>query len=149
MTEVIKNSIKDPGNDNRNILEQLEERRRATTLNNMTYNKIQTTNNIDEINAIMEGGVKELGYEIEIKKCTQSTCDLNGSGGKAFIGENGELVVLLDINQTKSEYMGTLAEEISHVIGAKDDKQDKEVASTTDEKGLESLGRATNDYFEK
>ena len=50
-------------------------------------------------------------------------------------------------NSTKSGVIGTIAEEQSHIIGKKEGRQ--KVVPDGSEKGLESLGRPTNDYFKK
>ena len=50
-------------------------------------------------------------------------------------------------NSTKAGVIGTIAEEQSHVIGKKEGRQ--KVVPDGSEKGLESLGRPTNDYFKK
>ena len=48
-------------------------------------------------------------------------------------------------NKTKAGVIGTLAEEQSHVIGKFEGRQ--KTVPDGSEKGLESLGRPTNDYF--
>ena len=48
-------------------------------------------------------------------------------------------------NSTKAGVIGTIAEEQSHVIGKFEGRQ--KVVPDGSEKGLESLGRPTNDYF--
>ena len=50
-------------------------------------------------------------------------------------------------NSTKAGVIGTIAEEQSHVIGKFEGRQ--KVVPDGSEKGLESLGRPTNDYFKK
>jgi len=50
-------------------------------------------------------------------------------------------------NSTKAGVIGTIAEEQSHVIGKIEGRQ--KVVPDGSEKGLESLGRPTNDYFKK
>ena len=47
-------------------------------------------------------------------------------------------------NATKAGLIGTIIEEGSHVIGKVEGRQRK---TGTDEKGLESTGRASNEYF--
>lgn len=47
-------------------------------------------------------------------------------------------------NATKAGLIGTIVEEGSHVIGKVEGRQRK---TGTDEKGLESTGRASNEYF--
>ena len=57
-----------------------------------------------------------------------------------FINENAEE------NQTKTGLIGVIAEEGSHIInGAKG----RQIETGTEEKGLESTGRATNEYFQE
>ncbi len=48
-----------------------------------------------------------------------------------------------------SEFIGTIMEEVSHGLDAVAGRQDEEVAKTTEEKGLESLGRPVNEYFQE
>ena len=48
-------------------------------------------------------------------------------------------------NSTRSGLIGTLTEEGSHIIGKVEGRQ---IAAGTEEKGLESTGRATNEYFQ-
>ena len=48
-------------------------------------------------------------------------------------------------NRTKAGVIGTIAEEQSHIIGKIEGRQ--KVVPDGSEKGLESLGRPTNDYF--
>lgn len=69
-------------------------------------------------------------------------------GGTARLdGTNGEIYINTDRIKNTSELVGTVFEELSHIIDGVAGRQDKEVAETTDEKGLESLGRPVNDYF--
>ena len=49
-------------------------------------------------------------------------------------------------NATKAGLIGTIVEEGSHVIGKVESRQRE---TGTDEKGLESTGRASNEYFLK
>ena len=48
-------------------------------------------------------------------------------------------------NRTKAGVIGRIAEEQSHVIGKIEGRQ--KVVPDGSEKGLESLGKPTNDYF--
>ena len=54
------------------------------------------------------------------------------------------MLFYLHKNATKTGLIGTIVEEGSHVIGKVEGKQRK---AETDEKRLESTGRASNEYF--
>ena len=80
--------------------------------------------------------------------------DSKGSVGAAYIDkETGR--TLIPINTDKigsiSELLGTVFEEISHIRDGLAGRQDKKGADdkSNNEKGLESLGRPSNDYAKK
>ena len=75
----------------------------------------------------------------------------NQKTGTAYVrDEKGKKIKTIIINgedpknATKAGLIGTIVEEGSHVIGKVEGRQRK---TGTDEKGLESTGRASNEYF--
>ena len=69
--------------------------------------------------------------------------------GTAYVGKDGTHTILVnteaDENGTRSGIIGTIAEEGSHIVGKVEGSQRK---TGTEELGLESTGRATNQYFQ-
>jgi len=128
----IKESIHDRGDDNRNFFGQLSE-------------------------GIFKDAYKDLGYDMEIifsdPKNSPQLLDENDKPktGTAYVrDENGKKIKTIIINAqdpkntTKAGLIGTIVEEGSHVIGKVEGRQRN---TGTDEKGLESTGRASNEYF--
>lgn len=69
--------------------------------------------------------------------------------GTAYVSKDGVHTIIINItakeNSIKSGLIGTISEEGSHIInGAKG----RQIETGTEEKGLESTGRATNSYFQ-
>ena len=68
--------------------------------------------------------------------------------GTAYVDNYGVKTIIINgedpKNATKAGLIGTIVEEGSHVIGKVEGRQRK---TGTDEKGLESTGRASNEYF--
>ena len=79
--------------------------------------------------------------------------DSEGSTGSSYIVDrkNRKVLIPIDVNKIEDikELLGTLTEEVAHGKDALEGRQDKKVAEdeTNKEKGLESLGRPTNNYF--
>jgi len=69
--------------------------------------------------------------------------------GTAYVGKDGIHTILVnteaDENGTRSGIIGTIVEEGSHIVGKVEGRQRK---TGTEELGLESTGRATNQYFQ-
>ena len=74
---------------------------------------------------------------------------LENIAGTAYVGKDGIHTILInteaDENGTRSGIIGTIVEEGSHIVGKVEGRQRK---TGTEELGLESTGRATNQYFQ-
>ena len=153
----IDKSIHDMGHDNRNFFGQLSEVRLNKTIDNITSQRLIGKTVDTEIAGIFKDAYKDLGYDIEIifsdPKNSPQLLDENDKPktGTAYVrDENGKKIKTIIINgkdpknATKAGLIGTIVEEGSHVIGKVEGKQRK---TETDEKGLESTGRASNEYF--
>ncbi|MCI7223112.1 EndoU domain-containing protein [Fusobacterium sp.] len=155
LKNTVLNTIENKGKDNRNFIELLNNQRRATTLNNLLGNDIsnilENSDNIQEdFSNLIENFGKDLGIDIKVNYTDTKGMPLESKdkGGTARLdGTNGEIYINTDRIKNTSEFVGTVFEELSHIIDGVAGRQDKEVAETTDEKGLESLGRPVNDYF--
>ena len=153
----IKESIHDRGDDNRNFFGQLSEVRLSKTIDNITHERLKDKKSHDEIADTFKDAYKDLGYDINIifsdPKNSPQLLDEKGKPktGTAYVrDENGKKIKTIIINgedpknATKAGLIGTIVEEGSHVIGKVEGRQRK---TGTDEKGLESTGRASNEYF--
>ena len=153
----IDKSIHDMGDDNRNFFGQLSEVRLSKTIDNITSQRLIGKTVGTEIAGIFKDAYKDLGYDIEIifsdPKNSPQLLDENDKPktGTAYVrDENGKKIKTIIINgedpknATKAGLIGTIVEEGSHVIGKVEGRQRK---TGTDEKGLESTGRASNEYF--
>ena len=150
------------GKENRNILEQVGEVRQAKVIYNLIDSRLQEAENQEDIAKIFEGASKDLGYRVKVIYTDPSNSpqligiDKKGNtyikNGTAYVDENTGIGYILvntesPANSTKAGVIGTIAEEQSHVIGKFEGRQ--KVVPDGSEKGLESLGRPTNDYFKK
>ena len=153
----IDKSIHDMGDDNRNFFGQLSEVRLSKTIDNITHERLKDKKSHDEIADTFKDAYKDLGYDINIifsdPKNSPQLLDEKGKPktGTAYVrDENGKKIKTIIINgedpknATKAGLIGTIVEEGSHVIGKVEGRQRK---TGTDEKGLESTGRASNEYF--
>ncbi len=153
----IKESIHDRGDDNRNFFGQLSEVRLDKSLENITSERLIGKTVDTEIAGIFKAAYKDLGYDINIifsdPKNSPQLLDEKGKPktGTAYVrDEKGKKIKTIIINgedpknATKAGLIGTIVEEGSHVIGKVEGRQRK---TGTDEKGLESTGRASNEYF--
>ena len=153
----IKESIHDRGDDNRNFFGQLSEVRLDKSLENITSERLIGKTVDTEIAGIFKDAYKDLGYDINIifsdPKNSPQLLDEKGKPktGTAYVrDEKGKKIKTIIINgedpknATKAGLIGTIVEEGSHVIGKVEGRQRK---TGTDEKGLESTGRASNEYF--
>ena len=153
----IKESIHDRGDDNRNFFGQLSEVRLNKSLENITGERLIGKTVDTEIAGIFKDAYKDLGYDINIifsdPKNSPQLLDEKGKPktGTAYVrDEKGKKIKTIIINgedpknATKAGLIGTIVEEGSHVIGKVEGRQRK---TGTDEKGLESTGRASNEYF--
>ena len=153
----IKESIHDRGDDNRKFFGQLSEVRLDKSLENITSERLIGKTVDTEIAGIFKDAYKDLGYDINIifsdPKNSPQLLDEKGKPktGTAYVrDENRKKIKTIIINgedpknATKAGLIGTIVEEGSHVIGKVEGRQRK---TGTDEKGLESTGRASNEYF--
>ena len=108
----------------------------------------------------IEGVSEDLGYKVKVIYTDPSKSpqligtDKDGNtyikDGTAYVDKaTGVNYILINsespANRTKAGVIGTIAEEQSHIIGKIEGRQ--KVVPDGSEKGLESLGRPTNDYF--
>ena len=150
----IKESIHDRGDDNRNFFGQLSEVRLSKTIDNITHERLKDKKSHDEIADTFKDAYKDLGYDINIifsdPKNSPQLLDEKGKPktGTAYVDDYGVKTIIINAqdskNMTKAGLIGTIVEEGSHVIGKIEGRQRK---TGTDEKGLESTGRASNEYF--
>ena len=123
---------------------------------------MQEAENQEDIAKIFEGASEDLGYKVKVIYTDPSNSpqligvDKNGNkyikDGTAYVDEKTGINYILvntksPANSTKAGVIGTIAEEQSHIIGKKEGRQ--KLVPDGSEKGLESLGRPTNDYFKK
>ena len=153
VTTAIKESINDRGDDNRNFFGQLREVRLSKTVKNIAGKRLNEADTHEEIANAFKNAYKDLGYDTEIifsdPKNAPQLIDKNGHAkvGAAYIKDGVRTIIInaeADENQSKAWLIGTIAEEGSHIIGRTENRQ---VNTGTDEKGLESTGKASNDYF--
>ena len=75
---------------------------------------------------------------------------MKDKAGTAYVSKDGVHTIIININAkenlTKAGLIGTLAEEASHIVNGVAGRQ---IATGTEEKGLESTGRAANAYFQE
>ncbi len=150
------------GKEDRNILEQVGEVRQAKVIYNLIDSRLQEAENQEDIAKAFEGASEDLGYKVKVIYTDPSNSpqligvDKNGNkyikDGTAYVDEKTGINYILvntksPANSTKAGVIGTIAEEQSHIIGKKEGRQ--KVVPDGSEKGLESLGKPTNDYFKK
>ena len=115
-----------------------------------------------DITVVFEEASEDLGYKVKVIFTDPSNSpqligvDKKGNtyikNGTAYVDKKtgiGYILVNTEsaANSTKAGVIGTIAEEQSHIIGKKEGRQ--KVVPDGSEKGLENLGRPTNDYFKK
>jgi len=148
------------GKEDRNISEQLGEVRQAKVIYNLIDSRLQEAKNQEDIAKAFEEASEDLGYKVKVIFTDPSNSpqligvDKKGNtyikNGTAYVDKKtgiGYILVNTEsaANSTKAGVIGTIAEEQSHIIGKKEGRQ--KVVPDGSEKGLESLGRPTNDYF--
>ena len=135
---------------NSNFFGQLRETRLSETVENIAGERLKVASTQNEIKSAFEEAYSDLGYKAEIKFSTpEETPELKDKAGTAYVSSTGVHTMIININakenSTKSGLIGTISEEGSHIInGAKG----RQIETGTEEKGLESTGRATNSYFQ-
>ena len=150
------------GKEDRNISEQVGEVRQAKVIYNLIDSRLQEAENQEDIAKAFEGASEDLGYKVKVIYTDPSNSpqligvDKKGNtyikDGTAYVDKDTGIGYILvntesPANSTKAGVIGTIAEEQSHVIGKKEGRQ--KVVPDGSEKGLESLGKPTNDYFKK
>jgi len=139
-----ESTIKPKGKETRSPIEQLGEVRQAKVILNVIGSRLDIAEDQDEIVAAFEGVSEDLGYKVKV-----IYTDSSKSPQLIGVDETGIGYILVNTespaNSTKAGVIGTIAEEQSHVIGKFEGRQ--KVVPDGSEKGLESLGRPTNNYF--
>ena len=150
------------GKEDRSISEQVGEVRQAKVIYNLIDSRLQEAKNQEDIAKAFEGASEDLGYKVKVIFTDPSNSpqligvDKKGNtyikDGTAYVDKDTGIGYILvntesPANSTKAGVIGTIAEEQSHIIGKKEGRQ--KVVPDGSEKGLESLGRPTNDYFKK
>ena len=150
VSRAVSESINDRGDDNRNFFGQLSEVRLNETINNIAGERLERVTTQEDMKDTLEAAYKDLGYDVNIRISTPSeTPELIGKGGTAYLGNDGKHTVIINSEylngKSKGEILGVISEEASHIING---VEGRTVVTGTDEKGLESTGRATNEYFQ-
>ena len=150
------------GEETRSPIEQVGEVRQAKVIYNLIDSRLQKAENQEDLAKAFEEASEDLGYKVKVIFTDPSNSpqligvDKKGNtyikNGTAYVDENTGMGYILvntesPANSTKAGVIGTIAEEQSHVIGKKEGRQ--KVVPDGSEKGLESLGKPTNDYFKK
>ena len=150
------------GEETRSPIEQVGEVRQAKVIYNLIDSRLQKAENQEDIAKAFEEASEDLGYRVKVIFTDPSNSpqligvDENGNtyikDGTAYVDKDTGIGYILvntesPANSTKAGVIGTIAEEQSHVIGKFEGRQ--KVVPDGSEKGLESLGRPTNDYFKK
>ena len=151
VTKALDNSIHDPGDDNRNFFGQLRETRLSETIENIAGERLKRADNSEDVVSAWKDAYKDLGYNLDVKYTTgEDTPEMKNKAGTAYVSKDGVHTIIININakenSTKAGLIGTLAEEASHIVNGVAGRQ---IATGTDEKGLESTGRASNAYFKE
>ena len=149
--KAIKESINDRGDDNRNFFGQLREVRLSETVNNIAGKRLNEADKSEDVVAAWKDAYRDLGYNLDVRYTTgEDTPEMKDKAGTAYVSKDGVHTIIININakenSTKAGLIGTLAEEASHIVNGVAGRQ---IATGTDEKGLESTGRATNAYFKE
>ena len=151
VTTAIKESINDRGDDNRNFFGQLREVRLSETVNNIAEKRLTEAQKSEDVVSAWKDAYKDLGYNLDVKYTTgEDTPEMKDKAGTAYVSKDGVHTIIININakenSTKAGLIGTLAEEARHIVNGVAGRQ---IATGTEEKGLESTGRASNAYFQE
>ena len=156
----VDSTVNQQGKESRNVLQQLAETRQAKTIYNVIDSRLQIAENQEDIAKAFEGVSEDLGYKVKViytdpsKSSQLIGTDKDGNtyikDGTAYVDKKTGINYILinsesPANRTKAGVIGTIAEEQSHIIGKIEGRQ--KTVPDGSEKGLESLGRPTNDYF--
>jgi len=151
VTTAIKESIHDRGDDNRNFFGQLREVRLSETVNNIAGKRLTEAQKSEDVVSAWKDAYKDLGYNLDVKYTTgEDTPEMKDKAGTAYVSKDRVHTIIININakenSTKAGLIGTLAEEASHIVNGVAGRQ---ITTGTEEKGLESTGRASNAYFQE
>ena len=166
---VIENTINLPGEDKRNVFENLRAQRWSTSYYNVIGSRVEelgrqfkvgTINEEDlkeAVRDIVKGYGKDIGIDFDVVYLDEKTMpkDSEGSTGSSYIVDrkNRKVLIPIDVNKIEDikELLGTVTEEVAHGKDALEGRQDKKVAEddSNDEEGLETLGRPANEYVKK
>ena len=166
---VIENTINLPGEDKRNVFENLRAQRWSTSYYNVIGSRVEELGRQFKAGIINEEDVKEalrdvvkgygkdIGIDFDVVYLDEKTMpkDSEGSTGSSYIVDrkNRKVLIPIDVNKIEDikELLGTVTEEVAHGKDALEGRQDKKVAEdkSNDEEGLESLGRPANEYVKK
>ena len=156
----VDSTVNPQGKESRNVLQQLVETRQAKTILNVVGSRLEIAENQEDIAKAFEGVSEDLGYKVKVIYTDPSNSpqligvDKNGNtyikNGTAYVDKKTGIGYILinsesPANRTKAGVIGTIAEEQSHIIGKIEGRQ--KVVPDGSEKGLESLGKPTNNYF--
>ena len=156
----VDSTVNPQGKESRNVLQQLAETRQAKTIYNVIDSRLQIAENQEDIAKAFEGVSEDLGYKVKVIYTDPSKSpqligvDKNGNkyikDGTAYVDKDTGIGYILintksPANSTKAGVIGTIAEEQSHIIGKIEGRQ--KTVPDGSEKGLESLGKPTNNYF--
>ena len=149
--KAIKESINDRGDDNRNFFGQLREVRLNETVNNIAGKRLNEADKSEDVVAAWKDAYKDLRYNLDVRYTTgEDTPEMKDKVGTAYVSKDGVHTIIININaeenSTKAGLIGTLVEEASHIVNGVAGRQ---IATGTEEKGLESTGRAANAYFKE
>ena len=126
----------------------------------MIDSRLEIAENQEDIAKAFEGVSEDLGYKVKVIYTDPSKSpqligtDKDGNtyikDGTAYVDKKTGINYILinsesPANRTKAGVIGTIAEEQSHIIGKIEGRQ--KTVPDGSEKGLESLGRPTNNYF--
>ena len=163
VVEVIRDSMKNQGFDKRNFIEILNSKRRGTTMSNLVARDLEyleatkstktTEQYQEELKTIVENFGKDIGIEMNLIYTDEVHMpkDSKGKGGAARRENDGKLVAHVDVtkNETTSDLLGTVFEEVAHLIDLQAGRKHETIAEEQQrgEHGLETLGRPIGNYF--
>ena len=124
---------------------------KSETVNNIAGKRLTEAQKSEDVVSAWKDAYKDLGYNLDVKYTTgEDTPEMKDKAGTAYVSKDGVHTIIININaeenSTKAGLIGTLAEEASHIVNGVAGRQ---IATGTEEKGLESTGRATNAYFKE
>jgi len=120
-------------------------------VNNIAGKRLNEADKSEDVVSAWKDAYKDLGYNLDVKYTTgEDTPEMKNKAGTAYVSKDEVHTIIININteenSTKAGLIGTLAEEASHIVNGAAGRQ---IETGTDEKGLESTGRASNAYFKE